>query len=405
MSDLPDLEVVELDKDDSDSPAQPCDSASVQSDHESEGQDLSDACDETSFESQVAVGAVRGRGKNPYDLQGKPGVFKGPNAGLFKLIERRSRQKNRKPDHQVKPTSLDPTSFDELLKCDAESYGEWEKLYKCYVPAAVGDCCAPNPPETSKSPSALIPLLSLIPFSELKRCNVPVDLPPCMMEGTDCAKGVKPRMALSVVVKYLSLVHAFSALGLEAQATAYSHDNGIIRYLALPPQENLPNSVWEKTSLDRISLDPILTAIEYFNKQEPGKTGVFTPRCWILSRPRHKPLLSADGLYQLYKKTLKQKNMFALVLSPRGTGIKALCVHLTRSGKKEIDRFCHAAPKHRKQYVLQCIAKSETPLYCQVPFEIVDDVPCCVVDFRDKDDVIRQLKTSIENGTADTQWI
>jgi len=102
--------------------------------------------------------------------------------------------------------------------------------------------------------------------------------------------------------------------------------------------------------------------------------------------------------------------MFALVLSPRGTGIKALCVHLTRSGKKEIDRFYHAAPEgsapeQKKQYVLQCIAKSETPFYCQVPFEVVDDVECCFVDLRHKDDIIRQLKMSIENGTADIRWI
>jgi len=57
-----------------------------------------------------------------------------------------------------------------------------------------------------------------------------------------------PTICLTLIQKYLALVHAFTAVGLEAQATAYSYENGTIRYLALLLQENRTFCVSDKPS-------------------------------------------------------------------------------------------------------------------------------------------------------------
>ena len=60
--------------------------------------------------------------------------------------------------------------------------------------------------------------------------------------------------------------------------------------------------------------------------------------------------------------------------------------------------------KPRKNYIIECILKSATPFYCQIPFKVVDD-DCCVVDLRGKDNVSSQLNSSKEKGYADNCWL
>jgi len=141
-----------------------------------------------------------------------------------------------------------------------------------------------------------IPLSSLVEEATLKSCGILTQEQSLLSAGTDRPKGAKPKIALKLVTKCLAFVHAFTAVGLEAQATGYSHDNGTIRYLAFLPQENYPHEVNDKPA-------PVNVAEEFY-KLEPKKTGVFIPRGWIITRPREKPILSEEGYIQPLRKKL-----------------------------------------------------------------------------------------------------
>ena len=61
-----------------------------------------------------------------------------------------------------------------------------------------------------------------------------------------------PSIFCDLITNFLTLTHSFTALGLEAQATGFSHaHNGTIKYLALLPQINTVSngSVEEQTTI------------------------------------------------------------------------------------------------------------------------------------------------------------
>jgi len=145
----------------------------------------------------------------------------------------------------------------------------------------------------------------------------------CLMEGTDCCKTTLHKISIQMIRGFLGHAHAFTAVGLQSQAIGYSHDpRGIVRYLALQPQRNEPDSVSDSSGRKEES-----EVFQAFVNAEPRKTGVLSARCWILTHPRTRPLMSLDELFQLYLKTRRNRKIFVVVLFPSVAGVKALCFH------------------------------------------------------------------------------
>ena len=116
--------------------------------------------------------------------------------------------------------------------------------------------------------------------------------------------------------------------------------------------------------------------------------------------------MSSTDIFQLYACACEFRQAFGIVLSPRGEGLKALCVHLTQKGFRLVARFCQEATRMKvdvMQYALSQISASHEKLYCQVPFDISSE-PCHVVYLRGKE-VVQQLRDFIISGKADECWI
>ena len=220
------------------------------------------------------------------------------------------------------------------------------------------------------------------------------------MTDTSDWEGLNPVLSISLIRRFLAHVHAFTVVGLEAQATAFScEEDGVIQYLALLPQKNEVSNVTSR-STGPTELD----AVERFRTLKPQ--GNFTPRCWIHTHPRWKAYMSSTDIFQLYACACEFRQAFGIVLSPRGEGLKALCVHLTQNGFRLVARFCQEATRMKvdvMQYALSQISASHEKLYCQVPFDISSE-PCHVVYLRGKE-VVHQLRDFIISGKADECWI
>jgi len=120
--------------------------------------------------------------------------------------------------------------------------------------------------------------------------------------------------------------------------------------------------------------------------------------------------MSPTDILQLYSLNNENPNLFGIVISPRLAGVKVLCVRLTREGKDKVREFFQKAQEEKAEdpleYIRQRISDSDTEFYCQIPFEIVDDPePCEVVDLRQKEQVIGQLRAFILSGKADYDWL
>jgi len=141
---------------------------------------------------------------------------------------------------------------------------------------------------------------------------------------------------------FLANVHAFTVLGLEAQATAFSSgENGVVNYLAKLPQTNTPTNV--------TSRDPGVTELDSVQRMEAmnPQASPFVPRCWIHTHPRWRAFMSATDIFQLYLCACQFHLSFGIVISPRVKGLKVLCVHLTEIGFTEGRRFCQEQQKQK----------------------------------------------------------
>ena len=120
--------------------------------------------------------------------------------------------------------------------------------------------------------------------------------------------------------------------------------NGVIKYLALLPQKNEVNSVTEvNKDDDGHPLPGEAAAVDEFReiessdlldedwRDESGETiRGFASRCWIHTHPRHKAFMSPTDIIQLYSLNQKYSNLFVIVISPRGEGLKLLCFRLIK---------------------------------------------------------------------------
>ena len=199
-------------------------------------------------------------------------------------------------------------------------------------------------------------------------------------------------------------LHAFTAIGLGAQVTAFSRGpNGIIKYLALFPQINKEGSVETRES-EFSELDAVE---EFQNLDEETSTEDFVMRCWIHTHPNFKAFMSRVDILQLYSLQKLDSRMFGIVLSPVKQGVKGLCVHLTREGMDHIDTlYANARASHatnERAFVMSNIDSSRK-CYCQIPFSVSYE-PCKVADFRSRNEVVGQLRDFIRSGRAERRWI
>ena len=119
--------------------------------------------------------------------------------------------------------------------------------------------------------------------------------------------------------------------------------------------------------------------------------------------------MSPTDIIQLFMLNQQYPNLFAVVLSPREEGLKALCVRLTKAGRNKVrDYFLMEgdSPLDRAiEHVRQRISDSAEEFYCQIPFILSEEESCQVVDLRDEHEVIGQLRHFIISGNADDCWV
>jgi len=294
-----------------------------------------------------------------------------------------------------------PIRFKYLLKHDESTYEKWEVLYRCFWSSVfTPELTAPNVKPMRNKP-ALVPLVPAIPLNMIS-CDELI----LMSDRSEWPRDEYfPQISCSLIEKFLAHVHPFTALGLEAQATAFSYGpNGVLQYLALLPQENHVDSVTNReggvTEFD---------AIKLFKPPE-GSTDEndFVIRCWIHTHPHFKAFMSAVDIHQLYANACVNPNSFGIVISPKLEGLKALCVRLTRDGMDELKRLYLEAesrsPSSPDKYVISNIHRTTKKLYYQIPFTVTYD-QSQVVDLRTADDVVTQLQSYISRGNADEDWI
>ena len=238
-----------------------------------------------------------------------------------------------------------------------------------------------------------------------------------------------PVISSDTIVTLLAVMHGFTTLGLEAQGTACAcGSDGVIKYLAILPQINKKDTVYDDPSMP--SDLSMLDAYEFFQAHYPSSTGEdYCARCWIHIHSRHQAYMSHINIYQMFM--LEKGNYsFSLVISPRYDGLKMLAVRLTEAGRREIQAYTdevvarnkeiEGRNKERKErgepdealeklenaanYVQGRIDASSTKFYYQVPLSLSDD-PCVVVDFRDKEQVVKRLKTCVARKEYDYHWL
>lgn len=118
------------------------------------------------------------------------------------------------------------------------------------------------------------------------------------------------------------------------------------------------------------------------------------------------------NIVQLYWLSLQNPSSFGIVLSPKGEGLKALCVHLTQPGIAQVAEYFREAATAQASgiasdatlYVCSRIHDSGKKFYCQIPIGISDD-SCEVVDLRSELEVSSQLRHFIFSNQADNDWI
>jgi len=208
--------------------------------------------------------------------------------------------------------------------------------------------------------------------------------------------GQFPSFSNELIPKFLSRVHSFTTVGLEAQATAFSFgEDGAIKYLALLPQRNKVSTVTSQAENKEDELPPEIAtperrivmveaavnavmgaliirtitsawktsefdAVDIFEKLDlKFRSETYISRCGIHTHPRFKAFMSSLDIYQLYGMTQQNPRSFGIVLSPRGEGLKALCVHLAQDQQE-------AQAADMRQYTEIHIHESHTKFCCQI---------------------------------------
>jgi len=229
--------------------------------------------------------------------------------------------------------------FESLCRHDEEFYAHNESLYNCHYHKEWRSWLMTEnttPTESNPISIAVVPCIQLNPSIEYEQLD--------RMDRNCERLRSPPVLSLSVIKKFLARAHAFTALGLEVQATAYSVEpDGVISLLAFLPQVNEVTTVYAREIMDDAESRTLPTELDAFDLFRslvpPNSQGFYASRCWIHTHPRPKAFMSSVDLVQLYNLMLFNPDSFGIVISPRQEGIKMLCVHLTEEGKNQIATF------------------------------------------------------------------
>ena len=109
-------------------------------------------------------------------------------------------------------------------------------------------------------------------------------------------------ISINLIIKFLSLVHLNTMIGLQSQAFAYSDSSDdLIRYLDVVPNESDEESIMDSS----------------IRKDSSASDRGLVKRCWIITHPTSNVFLSSAEIIQLYKHSCESKNCFCIILSPR----------------------------------------------------------------------------------------
>ncbi len=286
------------------------------------------------------------------------------------------------------------------------SYSAWNQLYFCeYCTTMKAEYLTENTKPSPLNP-AVVPLIPLVPLDEVLEADIET---PYLSRKSDCTT-CHIVVAEDLVQQFLARVHAFTAIGLQAEAFGYSFgEKGAVKYIVILPQESTVDSVNSKRLKDRKDSPDDLSHIDVINaiqEREPRRLEKIIQRCWLLTHPRGSVFLNEDELLKLYEYTRKNKHFFAIVLSPKRNGLKALCLHLTRDGFNKIEKYKSTAIDKEldpKRFIADKMLLSKHTFYCQIPF-IVTETKSTVFDYRG-DEVLSQLTDFINSRKQDKTWV
>ena len=296
--------------------------------------------------------------------------------------------------------SMLPARTLKFVQHDDHLYAEREDLYS--IVTSIPNYCNWSVEPQCMIPSAehpvVIPLIPNIPLQDIwgeELIHLSGD-----NEWDDSLP--KPILSVDLIRKFLAIVHSFTAVGLETQATAFSCGrNDVIKYLGILPQINETHTV---TSAEDGPTD--FDLMDGFKMKDPiTVNATFFGRCWIHTHPRWKAFMSTLDIVQLYYNERMCGHSFGIVLSPRREGAKALCVALTREGKAHIDHLREEACKSKidpRNHIISHL-RDDIKYYYQIPF-ITSSEPSIVVDLRSSDEVAGRLMQFILSGKADKCW-
>ena len=216
-----------------------------------------------------------------------------------------------------------------------------------------------------------------------------------------------PVIATDMLVKFLAHVHCNTVVGYKSQAFGYTHPCcDTIKYLGIFPQKNTLEFV-KGINCDIGDVPPFDSC--GMDETSPGTEGVYKMCCWIITHPTSKPFLTNDEIIQLYHYTSQNKDCFCIIISPRSSGVKMLCVKLTDEGYDEIKRLedhitCNAVSTMKVNPDLKyAMSHSSVKFYYHIPCKMSDDL-CIYCDLRDTAQVLQQLMIPILAGDYSHIW-
>ena len=193
-----------------------------------------------------------------------------------------------------------------LVTHDARTYKRQKKIYRCVFSLEWKiEFNKPNPAPTKGNPAG-VQLVSRVPLSYIFSEDLVL-----MSENNEWpTERPRPCISTDAVKTFLAWTHSFTAVGLEAQATLFSHgEDGVIKHLALLPQVNTVSSVSSReTGITE------LNAVKNIHRGERRTPDDYCMSCWIHTHPRFSAFMSTTDILQLYYNACLNRLSFGIVL-------------------------------------------------------------------------------------------
>ena len=213
-----------------------------------------------------------------------------------------------------------------------------------------------------------------------------------------------PTVSEMLIKQFLSLVHLNTIVGLPSQGLAFSASpTSTVNFIGILPQQSSGS-----TSAVTEQEAQMKTLFKGFSEQNPSQgRRKYTMRCLLITHPTSDPFLTSKEIAQLFQYTCSNDKCFAIVISPRNNGLKALCAKLTDEGfgkLKEFEEIFNSSSTADESFKLLYLKKHiETTgfnYYRQIPCRLMAE-PCFFYDSRDFTSVIRQVKEFAFSDDAD----